>query len=182
MIQFYKPNARSTGSACSFYKTRDGSLMVTLVKQASWNDAKKIGSFQKNTKDPNGNVKIKLSYIEAANILMAIENNIEFKQFHNSEKQSVQIRFAPYLDKETSEQKGFSLAVYRSMKNDPNNKANFLIGFTFPEARLVKEFLTYIIRESFKYTPKAEGTENQIEENQQENTPSNSQPNEADGW
>lgn len=48
MIQFYKPNPRNSGSACSFYKTRDGAIMFSIIKQASWDDSKKTGSFQKN--------------------------------------------------------------------------------------------------------------------------------------
>ena len=48
MIQFYKPNPKVTGSACSFYLNRDGSLMASMLKQDSWNDQRKTGSFSKN--------------------------------------------------------------------------------------------------------------------------------------
>ena len=52
MIQFYKPNPKVTGNACSFFLTADGSIMASMIKQDSWNDAKKTGSFQKTKAFP----------------------------------------------------------------------------------------------------------------------------------
>jgi len=148
MIQFYKPNPRNSGSACSFYKTRDGAIMFSIIKQASWDDSKKTGSFQKNKTDPKGNVKVKLSLAELAGILESIDKDSEFKEFHNSPNQTTQIRFAPYLDKNTNERKGFSLSVSKQTK-DSQDKLSFLIGLTFKEARLLREYLLYIIHDSF---------------------------------
>mgnify|MGYP001491750835 CR=1 FL=1 len=48
MIQFYKPNPKVTGNACSFFLTADGSIMASMIKQDAWNSAKKTGSFSKN--------------------------------------------------------------------------------------------------------------------------------------
>lgn len=148
MVQFYKPNPRNSGSACSFYKTKDGSIMFSMIKQSSWDEAKKTGSFQKNKTDPKGNVKVKLSLTEAAGFLDTIDKDIEFKEYHNSQNQTTQIRFAPYLDKNTNERKGFSLSVNKQAK-DSQDKLSFLIGLTFKEARLLKEYLSYAIMDSF---------------------------------
>lgn len=156
MIQFYKPNPRNSGSACSFYKTRDGAIMFSIIKQASWDDSKKTGSFQKNKTDPKGNVKVKLSLAEVAGILESIDKDSEFKEFHNSANQTTQIRFAPYLDKNTNERKGFSLSVSKQTK-DSQDKLSFVIGLTFKEARLLREYLVYIIHDSFANPIKGKG-------------------------
>ena len=58
-VQFYKPNAKVTGSACSFWTSEDGSIMSSLIKQDSWDDARKRGSFSKNKDNPNKKVIIK---------------------------------------------------------------------------------------------------------------------------
>jgi len=157
MIQFYKPNPRNSGSACSFYKTRDGAIMFSIIKQASWDDSKKTGSFQKNKTDPKGNVKVKLSLAEAAGILESIDKDVEFKEYHNSQNQSIQIRFAPYVDKNTNERKGFSLSVNKTGK-DSQEKLSFVIGLTFKEARLLREYMVYIIHDSF-INPAKQNTE-----------------------
>ena len=148
MVQFYKPNPRNSGSACSFYKTRDGAIMFSIIKQASWDESRKTGSFQKNKADPKGNVKVKLSLAEAAGILEAVDKDVEFKEYHNSQNQSIQIRFAPYVDKNTNERKGFSLSVNKTGK-DSQEKLSFIIGLTFKEARLLREYMVYIIHDSF---------------------------------
>ena len=69
MIQFYKPNPKVTGSACSFYLNRDGSLMASMLKQDSWNDQRKTGSFSKNKGHETKSVIVKLSRIEIAGII-----------------------------------------------------------------------------------------------------------------
>jgi hypothetical protein len=148
MVQFYKPNPRNSGSACSFYKTRDGAIMFSIIKQASWDESRKTGSFQKNKTDPKGNVKVKLSLAEAAGILETVDKDVEFKEYHNSQNQSIQIRFAPYIDKNTNERKGFSLSVNKTGK-DSQEKLSFIIGLTFKEARLLREYMVYIIHDLF---------------------------------
>ena len=46
MIQFYKPNAKNTGSACSFsYNKKEKALWVNFIRQASWNPETKNGTF-----------------------------------------------------------------------------------------------------------------------------------------
>ena len=57
MISFYKPNSKNTGTACSFsVNSKDNSVWGSLIKQSSWNDAKKIGSFSENQNNPNKSV------------------------------------------------------------------------------------------------------------------------------
>tara|TARA_Y100000310_G_C20602134_1_gene773601 strand:+ start:807 stop:1352 length:546 start_codon:yes stop_codon:yes gene_type:complete len=150
MIHFYKPNAKVTGSACSFYlNKKDNAFFSTLIKQESWDSAKRIGSFQKNKKVPSKHVNIKYSPAEIAGFIDAIERNAEVTGYHGS-NQIAKFKFSPYVKDGT--QKGFSYLVSKESKEDSTQKSSFIIGFTFPELRLLKEHLIFILQESFKIT------------------------------
>ena len=149
MIQFYKPNAKMTGSACQFYlNNNDGSFFSTLIKQASWDANKKTGSFQANKNDPTKNVIIKFSPKEIAGILDAMERNVEYKGYHRSAQQTVQFTFGPYMWND--EQKGFSYSVSKQGNEDTTQKASFLIGFYFDEAKLLKMHLEHLLNKHFE--------------------------------
>ena len=149
MISFYKPNSKNTGTACSFtVNSKDASIWGSLIKQSSWNEAKKIGSFSNNQNNPNKSVKVKFSLTEAAGILDAIERNTEFSAYHTSEKQTTRIKFCPYI--RDDKQVGFSYSVNKEDKQNSENKQSYLIGFYFNEARLVKEFLSYALNSVFE--------------------------------
>jgi hypothetical protein len=149
MISFYKPNSKNTGTACSFsVNPKDESIWSSLIKQSSWNDQKKIGSFSDNQSNPNKSVKIKFSLTEAAGILDAIERNAEFSAYHTSEKQTTRIKLAPYIRED--KQVGFSYSVNKEDKQNSENKQSYLIGFYFNEARLLKQFLSYALDSVFE--------------------------------
>jgi hypothetical protein len=149
MISFYKPNSKNTGTACSFtVNAKDASIWSSLIKQASWNEGKKIGSFSENQNNPSKSVKIKFSLTEAAGLLDALERNSEFSAYHTSEKQSTQIKFSPYIRDE--KQVGYSYMVSKTDKQNSENKQSYLIGFYFNEARLLKEFLSYALNSTFE--------------------------------
>jgi hypothetical protein len=143
MIQIYKPTPRNTGTACSFsFNNLDGNFYLNLIKQASWNDQKKIGSFSENAQNPEKKVVVKLSKIEACGILDALENNRTADFFHNSENQKLGIKFSPYIRED--KQIGYSLNVIKNSKMQTAQPAiSFLIGFTFAEARLVAEYIKF---------------------------------------
>lgn len=148
MIQFYKPNPKVTGSACSFWLNKDKSIMASLIKQDSWNEKTRTGSFAKNKDNPRGKVVLKLSRIEIAGFIDSLETNRECSVYHKSEKQSLQVRFGPYMDKATQAQKGFSFSVTKNDNQDSTIKIGFVIGFSFPEARLLKHDLEKFLTES----------------------------------
>lgn len=149
MISFYKPNSKNTGTACSFsVNPKDESIWSSLIKQSSWNDSKKIGSFSDNQNNPNKSVKIKFSLTEAAGLLDALERNVEFSAYHTSEKQSTQIKFSPYI--KDNKHVGFSYIVNKTDKQNSENKQSYLIGFYFNESRLIKEFLSYALNSIFE--------------------------------
>ena len=120
MIQFYKPNPKVTGNACSFFLTADGSIMASMIKQDSWNDAKKTGSFSKNKGVPSKSVMTKLSRIEVAGIIDAIEANREWTAYHQSQKQVVQMKFCPYM--RGGDQVGFSFSINKQDREDSTIK------------------------------------------------------------
>lgn len=148
MISFYKPNSKNTGTACSFsVNPKDESIWSSLIKQSSWNESKKIGSFSENQNNPSKSVKIKFSLTEAAGILDALERNSEFSAYHTSDKQVTRIKLAPYI--KDTKQVGYSYMVSKEDKQNSENKQAYLIGFYFNEARLLKEFLGYALTSVF---------------------------------
>jgi hypothetical protein len=149
MISFYKPNSKNTGTACSFtVNSKDASIWSSLIKQSSWNEVKKIGSFSENQNNPSKSVKIKFSLTEAAGLLDALERNSEFSAYHTSEKQSTQIKLSPYV--RDDKQVGFSYMVSKSDKQNSENKQSYLIGLYFSEARLLRQFLAYALDSVFE--------------------------------
>ena len=148
MIQFYKPNSKNTGSACSFWSNYDGSIMTSIIRQASWDSNTKKGSFAKNKDDATKRVIVKLNPTEVGGLIDSIETNREFSNYHTSQNQTLQIKFAPYM--RNGDQIGFSFSVYKQDKQDSSNKSSYVIGFTFSEARYLKEFLIYVLRKIFE--------------------------------
>ena len=149
MISFYKPNSKNTGTACSFsVNSKDESVWSSLIKQSSWNESKKIGSFSENQNNPNKSVKIKFSLPEIAGLLDCLEKNSEFSAYHSSEKQSTQIKLSPYV--KDNKQVGFSYIVTKTDKQNSENKQSYLIGFYFNEAALLKYFLKYSLNSIFE--------------------------------
>jgi hypothetical protein len=149
MISFYKPNSKNTGTACSFsVNTKDGSLWSSLIKQSSWNEGTKTGSFLDNKDNPQKSAKIKFSITEAAGLLETLDKNVEFSAYHSSDKQITKIKFGPYI--KDDKQVGFSYSVLKENKENIENKQSFLLGLYFNEARLLKEFLTHSLHSIFK--------------------------------
>lgn len=149
MISFYKPNSKNTGTACSFsVNPKDQSVWSSLIKQSSWDESKKIGSFSQNQNNPSKSVKIKFSLTEVAGILDALDRGVEFSAYHTSDKQSTQIKLSPYI--KDGKQVGYSYIVNKSDKQNSENKQSYLIGFYFNEARLLKEFLKYSLTSIFE--------------------------------
>lgn len=148
MINFYKANPRVTGTACSFYlNPRDNVFFSTMIKQDSWDDKRRIGSFAKNKDNPSKKVNIKFSPMEIAGIIDALESNREFSGYHGS-NQVVKFKFCPYM--RDGDQIGFSYSVNKESKEDSTDKTNFIIGFNFPEARLLRENLSHLLRKHFE--------------------------------
>jgi hypothetical protein len=149
MISFYKPNSKNTGTACSFsVNSKEGSIWSSLIKQSSWNEATKTGSFSDNRDNPQKSARVKFSQTEVAGLLEALDKNVEFSAYHSSDKQITKIKFSPYI--KDNKQVGFSYSVNKESKENIENKQSFLLGFYFSEARLLREFLVHSLHSVFK--------------------------------
>ena len=160
MIHFYKPNAKVTGTACSFFfNTEEKAFFSQMIKQASWDSSKRQGSFVKNKGVADKSVIVKLSAAEIGGVLDSIESNREFSAYHSSKNQISKIKFGKYEGE--GKQVGFSYSVNKENKEDSTSNTSFIIGFTFGEARLLKQYLMKALDASFTfYTPKKEQNQN----------------------
>lgn len=156
MIQFYKPNSKNTGSGCSFnFSAKDECVFINLIKQSSWDESKKRGSFAGNAQNPKMSCSVKISTTEAGDIISAIRRNSEFTGFHDSPKQVTRIKFSPYNrpNKENPQQTvqvGFSLSVSKESKENAQDKTSFLMGFTFGEAVKLEAYLSMALVKTFE--------------------------------
>jgi len=169
MISLYKPTKKTTGLAISFRASdRDKSLFLNLIKQFSWNEAEKKGSFVENKDKPGFSTAIKLNQIEAAAIIDCIERVYPWSAFHNSPSKTTQINFGPSQDSSV-----FTLQVNQTDKQDTSQKSSYFIPITYAEARLIKEYLIHYLHKSFR----SNGNTNNKDKNtnnspvQQEQTP-----------
>lgn len=145
MIQFYKPNSSNRGFACSFnYSQKDNVIYAQLIKQVSWNNENKKGSFKGGEK-----TSIKLGEVEIGGILDSIDVNRGEKGFsiyHDTEKSSKSIIFKPYM--KDGNQIGFSFSINQTNKEDGIKTSSF-IGFNFAEARLLRQYLQWALEQIF---------------------------------
>ena len=94
-LNFYHPLKSGLGSAAQFFVSdRDNGLYLKVTKQVSWDDAKRVGSFYANTKDPDKHVMIKFSQVELGNWLLLIEKGTEFKSMHKSSTRTLNFNFS----------------------------------------------------------------------------------------
>jgi len=177
-MEFYKPNAKNTGSACSFWLShKDNRFYACLIKQDSWNAAKRTGSFSQNTNNPQKKVIIKFSNSEIAGILDSIDNKRSFTGYHDgaSTQFSTSFKFEPYM--RDGVQVGSSFMITKSSKEDSSNKNSFVIGLNFGESRLLKENLVYLLNKSFENDAKNFASKSK---NTEELPSPESQPKETD--
>jgi hypothetical protein len=154
-IQFYKPNKSNKGFAASFQDSyQNDCAFVTIIKQSGWDDAKHIGSFAASRDDATANTTIKINDVEIAAILDCIERNRAFTTFHDSYSPK-SVSFVPWISKtpveegQKPEQRGFSFSITIGNKEDSSYKNSFYIGFSFAEARLIREFLVNTLNSHF---------------------------------
>ena len=140
MLQFYKPNPKVTGSACSFWaSTTEKAVFSSFIKQDGWNTKSRTGSFNKNKDNPKAKAIVKFSITEAASLIDAIAQNKDFSAYHDSKNQITKINFKPYMKE--GKQAGFSYGVNKDSKEDSSNKSSFIIGLNFGEATALRLYL-----------------------------------------
>lgn len=178
MLQFYKPNAKSTGCSCTFsFNFSDKVMFASMMRQHSWDSQKRRGSFKGNKDNPAAKASAKFSMSETSGIVDCIETNRELSSYHSFGNEITKIKFAPYI--KNDEQLGFTLMVSKEAKDDSTNKRNFLIGFKFDEARLLKEYILKGLGQCFDFG----STKPAVKEAMPSfNAPSKEETNEDDLW
>jgi hypothetical protein len=142
-----------TGSAISFQASdKSEELFVSIIKQATWDNNTKKGSFLSNRNKPGFYVTIKFNQAEVGTILDALERFYEFTAFHSSAKATTQIHFGP---SEGEAPTSFVFRATQTDKQDTSQKASFFIPISFGESRLIREYLIHYLHKSFKIAAKA---------------------------
>jgi len=163
MLQFYKPNAKNTGSACSFsYNKKDGALWVNFIKQASWNNETKNGTFKGSGPDKKANSKF--SVTELAGLVHAIETNGEYGNFHGTKERNTTFKFCPYI--RDGSQIGYSFSLNQNNTQE-GTKKSFIIWFNFAEGRMLKQYALTVLNNYF-FTDSIES--NQFDNSKQYNS------------
>lgn len=151
MIQFYKPNAKNTGAACSFwYNPEHACFYTNIIQQASWNAKARTGSFKANLENPSKFIKIKLNLNEIGGILDCLDRGREWKCYHNfpQAEHITKASFKRYNDKD-GVPAGYSLNGVKEPKDDPSKKVSIMCPFNFGEARALRECLIFMMNSYF---------------------------------
>lgn len=84
-LAFHKPNSKNSGFLFGF-KTYQGGLYLEAIRQVSWNDQSKTGSFKENakSKDPQKKIVIKMNATEAGGLLKTLGSQIPFSTVHKT--------------------------------------------------------------------------------------------------
>jgi hypothetical protein len=104
-IEFYKPQKSGSGTCATFEcntsleDQKKNGFYVNLLKQHSWDDSSKTGSFKENVNQPDKHKKVKLTDLEICNILYVIESNgtKKFSTVHKNGEKTTPIFFEPYI-------------------------------------------------------------------------------------
>lgn len=149
-LQFYKPNKKNTGHACSFWVNEDGTINCSMIKQSGWNEKNRTGQFSANKDNPNGRVISKISEIEACAIISAVRRRTEFSAYHRSEKQVLNLSFKSMFDRENPKKHtGYSFSINKEDAEDSTNKVSFYLMLDYGEAELLAIYLNKAVDESF---------------------------------
>jgi hypothetical protein len=149
-LQYYKPNKKNTGHACSFWVNEDGTVQTSMLKQSGWNEKTRNGTFSANKDNPMARVISKLSHIECASIISAVRRKTEFSAYHRSPKQILKISFKSVFDKENVKKHiGYSFSINKEDSEDTTQTASFYVMFDHGEAEMLAIYLDKAINESF---------------------------------
>lgn len=117
-LAIYKPNSKVTGSAAAFQiglkPDSDPMFFLNLIRQHSWDDKNKKGSFAESRKDPSKIINVKFGEFELGEILHTFNTGIPCNFFHTFNDTQVTIRIAPYEKTRgaSAENKGFKYNCY----------------------------------------------------------------------
>lgn len=150
-LEFYKGNKAIAGSAAFLsFDSKTQSIFINLVKQTGWNEETHHPIFRGGL-----STNVKFSMQEIAAFLDALDNLKRVELYHVSDKKKSQIYFGPYTkskDKDgnaVGDPIGIALAVVSTNIAGDGVKEVFKTAFSFPEARLLKEWFVYALKHCF---------------------------------
>lgn len=117
---FFKPNPSSTGSMLSIRagKSKNGADMIMffqIIKQDSWSQKTRTGSFSKSMKDPSKKTSVMFNMTEVAGLVNTLKRrNEQFSVFHKTAAGSSQISLSFRAEEQNGEKKspaGFFLSI-----------------------------------------------------------------------
>lgn len=108
-LQVYKANSKNTGSAAEFnigfqrdkFSNFRPEFYVKLIKQSSWDDSNKVGSFKGNVGDKEKSVTTKFNIFELGGILEAFKQRTPWSNFHTFKDDKTTFLLTPW-DKTTT--------------------------------------------------------------------------------
>jgi hypothetical protein len=177
MIRIYHPSKSGKGFAMSIQDSNQNDcVFATLIKQSGWSEETKTGTFAASREDKNSITTVKFNDLECAALLNVIERGQPFSSFHSGDIEKG-IQFTPWFPKvaegEKSIQKGFSFSITLN-PNDATTKNSFYIGLSYPEGRLIREYLINCLNSHFN-------SQREIQKNQPKKNYSISTKEIADG-
>ena len=143
-IEFYKPQKSGNGTCATFEfntNTEDvkkQGFYINILKQHSWDESSKTGSFKENVNNPEKHKKVKLTDLELCNILYVIESNgvKKFSTVHKNGEKVTPIFFEPYI--KDSEFIGHILKIDGAG-----------IAFNLVESIKIREYIKAVLQELF---------------------------------
>jgi hypothetical protein len=136
-MQFYKPNAKNTGSAVGFnFNSKEGALHAQFVKQTGPKSFKGGKRFN-----------VKFNATEIGVFLNCIERGRAEKLFHQSEKGNTSIEIKEYLSNDVKN--GFTISVNPRANEGEEKPQQFGFWFNAAEARTLKEYLQFVLGHFF---------------------------------
>lgn len=96
----YKPNSKNTGCAAAFQITEDKEgktiMFLNAIQQASWDDARKVGSFAANMKDPEKTTSVMFNLTECGAMLYAFNSRTPKQFYHKTSKGTKSVTLSPW--------------------------------------------------------------------------------------
>ena len=133
------------------------------VKQSGWDNAKKTGDFKGSAKNPEKSTTVKLSEFECGEIISAIQNRLEWGNFHDFGENKTSIKFTPWdknrkikfknLKTNKYEEKQITVPAFGISVSRTNAKGSqfYQLPLEPGEAEALKIFLNLALNKIYNY-------------------------------
>ena len=136
-IRIYRPNAKNLGHAASFTfvagtEKSSPSVYIQIVRQASWDGEKRIGTFHKGNQGDDNSISVKLSPWELGAFIYSIDTQTKFNTVHKFERESTQIVFNTFSGQGGATVWGLSIG---------RGEKRYTVSLTLADAIVLRQFL-----------------------------------------